>query len=219
MTSILISPRNLAGSFALKKKMKRVSIFCLCIFFLGVLKAQKSESSGHRNFPVIISLQFHSISMPFKNFGSNFSNLGIGIGTEVSYNGRQNWVQQFMISWHRNAPVGNSLLLYTQTVWRPTIIDDFYTELKAGIGYNYSFRPVESYKQENGKWISVGHRGKGMLAIPLGIGTGYNKYSNETYVSAYADYHLVILKDYNKSIPLVPETIFETGTRIHFKNN
>jgi len=197
--------------------MKKILFFCLSIFFLGILKAQKSEHAGHRNFPVIVSLQFHSISMPFKNFGSNFSNIGIGLGTEVSYNGRQNWVQQFMLSWRRNAPVGNSMLIYTQTIWRPAVVNNFYTELKAGIGYDYSYRPTRSFKQENGKWVSTGHRGKGMLAIPIGVGAGYNKYSSETYFSPFANYQLVILKNYNKSIPLVPETILETGTRIHFK--
>ena len=197
--------------------MKKILIFCICICFLGGANAQKPSIAGHRNFPVILSLRFHSISMPFKNLGSNFSNVGIGLGTEVSYNGRQNWVQQFMISWQRNAPAGNSLLLSTQTVWRSDFVDNFFTEFKAGIGYSYSFRPVPSYKQENGKWVAAGHRGKGMLAIPLGVGAGYNKYSNNTYFSPFAGYQLVLLKNYSKSIPLVPETVIEAGTRIHFK--
>lgn len=155
--------------------------------------------------------------MPFKHLGSNFSNVGFGLGTEVSYNGRQDWVQQFMVAWHRNAPAGNSLMVYTQAVWRSDLVDYFFTEFKAGLGYSYSFRPVRSYRQKDGEWVSAGRSGKGMLALPLGIGAGYNKFSGETYFSPFAGYQLLLLKDYSKSIPLVPQTIIEAGTRIHIK--
>jgi hypothetical protein len=101
-------------------------------------------------------------------------------------------------------------------VWRPTIADHFYTEIKAGGGYNYCYRPVGSYRPENGNWVSVGNKGKGMFTLLGGVSAGYNNYSSTTYVSPFASYQLMVLKGYNKSIPIVPETVLQVGSRIHF---
>jgi hypothetical protein len=170
----------------------------------------------YRNFPIIITVNFHSLTLPFKDLKSNFSNVGFGVGTEVSFNGKQDWVQQFSINWNRNENIGNGLLFSTQTVWRPTIADHFYMEVKAGVGYSYCYRPVGSYRPENGNWVSVGNKGKGMLALLGGISAGYNNYSSTTYISPFASYQLIVLKGYNKSIPIVPETLLQVGSRIHF---
>jgi len=177
---------------------------------------QDKLNRSYRNFPIIITIQFHSLALPFKDLKSNFSNVGIGLGTEVSFNGQRDWVQQFTIALNRNQNIGNGLLLFTQTVWRPTIADQFYGEIKAGIGYNYSYRPVESYRPENGKWTSVGRKGKGMLALLGGVSAGYDNYSSSTYLSPFVSYQLMALKGYNKSIPIVPETLLQVGSRIHF---
>jgi hypothetical protein len=154
--------------------------------------------------------------MPFKNMKSNFSNIGIGIGTEVSHNGNQNWVQQFNVIWYRNKNTGNGLLLNTQVVWRPTLVDEFYSEMKFGVGYMYKWRPTESFKLENNDWVSAGKKGKGLLAIPIGVGFGYNDYKTSTYLAPFAGYQFVPLLGYNPSIPVVPETFLEVGSRIHF---
>jgi len=177
---------------------------------------QDKLNRSYRNFPIIITIQFHSLALPFKDLKSNFSNVGIGLGTEVSFNGQRDWVQQFTIALNRNQNIGNGLLLFTQTVWRPTIADQFYGEIKAGIGYNYSYRPVESYRPENGKWTSVGRKGKGMLALLGGVSAGYDNYSSSTYLSPFVSYQLMALKGYNKSIPIVPETLLQVGSRVHF---
>jgi hypothetical protein len=176
---------------------------------------QDKIDKSYRNFPVIVSVQFHSLTLPFKNLGSNFSNVGIGVGTEISYNGKQNWAQQFSVLWYRNKNLGNGVLLNTQTVWRPTIADNFYAEVKAGLGYNYSSRPVESFKSSNGEWVAVGHKGKGMLALLTGVSGGYSKYSDATYASPFVSYQLLVLKGYNNSIPIVPETLIQVGSRVH----
>jgi len=177
---------------------------------------QDKLNRSYRNFPIIITIQFHSLALPFKDLKSNFSNVGIGLGTEVSFNGQRDWVQQFTIALNRNQNIGNGLLLFTQTVWRPTIADQFYGEIKAGIGYNYCYRPVESYRPENGKWTSVGRKGKGMLALLGGVSAGYDNYSSSTYLSPFVSYQLMALKGYNKSIPIVPETLLQVGSRVHF---
>jgi hypothetical protein len=196
--------------------MKKVALLPMIFCILGFqATAQDKVDHPYRNFPVILSIQFHSLSLPFKHLESNFSNVGIGIGTEVSYNGKQNWVQQFNFVWYRNKNIGNGILLNTQTVWRPTIVDNFYGEVKAGVGYSYSFRPVESFRPAQGGWRSVGHKGKGMLALITGISAGYNNYSAATYASPFVSYQFLVLRDYNKSIPIVPETLIQVGSRIH----
>jgi hypothetical protein len=194
--------------------------FSTAIFILStvcLVKAQESPARLYRNFPLVLSIQFHSFSLPFRDFKSNFANVGFGIGTEVSHNGRHNWAQQFTAIWYRNRAIGNGLMIYTQTSWRPTIVSDVYTEVKAGIGYLYSFRPVESFQQRNGQWNSVGRKGKGMLALPVGVSLGYNKPTAETYVSPFVSYQFLLVKGYSKSIPVVPETLIQVGSRIHSK--
>jgi hypothetical protein len=186
----------------------------MAICLAGSLLAQETQNA-YRNFPIIIMVQFHNLSMPFKDMTSNFSNVGFGLGTELSYNGKSNLVQQFSATWHHNKTVGNGILLYSQAAWRPNIASGMYTEIKAGAGYMYAFRPVESYRQKNGVWESVGHQGKGMLAIPLGISLGYSSPSAKTYVSPFISYQFLLISGYNQSIPLVPETLIQVGSRIH----
>jgi len=192
-------------------------------FLAGVCLAAVFGSNGqdkvnrpYRNFPVIITIQFHSLALPFKDFKSNFSNVGFGLGTEVSFNGKRDWVQQFSIALNRNQNIGNGLLFSTQAVWRPTIADQFYGEIKAGVGYTYCYRPVESYRPKNGNWISVGNKGKGMLTLLGGVSAGYDNYTTSTYLSPFISYQFMVLKGYNKSIPIVPETMLQVGSRVHF---
>ena len=187
----------------------------LCCCFIFSLRAQNDKGKPYRNFPVVLTLQFHSLSMPFRDLRSNFSNIGFGLGTEVSLNGKQSWVQQISASWHNNKAVGNGILLYTQNTWRPTIVSTMYAEVKAGFGYLYSFRPVESFKQINGAWESVGHKGKSMFTLPVGITVGYTPHSVGTYFSPFVSYQFLIVSGYNKSIPVVPETLFQVGSRFH----
>ena len=196
------------------KKHNLLIGICLAAFVTS--NGQDKVNRGYRNFPVIITIQFHSLALPFKDFKSNFSNVGIGLGTEVSFNGKRDWVQQFSIALNRNQNVGNRLLFSMQTVWRPTIADQFYGEIKAGIGYNYCYRPVESYGPKNGNWTPVGNKGKGMLTLLGGVSAGYDNYTSSTYLSPFISYQLLVLKGYNKSIPIVPETMLQVGSRVHF---
>lgn len=178
--------------------------------------AQENNPPDYRNFPVTLTVQFQAFSLPFKNIGANFKNMGIGIGTEVSHNGDHDWVQEFSLFWIRNKAMGNGIYLMTQTAWRPYLGNPFFGELKAGIGYKLAFRPSDSFIQKDGEWISAGKKGKGMLAVPFGIGLGVHTYSEQVYTSPFVNYQMVFLKGFNKDIPLVPETIFQVGTRTHF---
>ncbi|HEV8505781.1 MAG TPA: hypothetical protein VGQ53_10290 [Chitinophagaceae bacterium] len=197
----------------MKKNFLLVGV-CLAVFVRS--DGQDKVNKSYRNFPVIITIQFHSLTLPFRDFKSNFSNVGFGVGTEVSFNGKRDWVQQFSATLNRNQTIGNGVLFSTQTVWRPTIVDQFYGEIKAGVGYNYCLRPVESYRPENGKWVTVGNKGKGMFTLLGGASAGYDNYSSSAYISPFVSYQFMVLKGYNKSFPIVPETVLQAGSRVHF---
>jgi hypothetical protein len=119
--------------------------------------------------------------------------------------------------WYHNKTMGNGLLFYSQAVWRPTLGSDVYAEVKAGAGYLYSFLPSTPLKSVNGQWISAGHKGKGMLTLPMGVSLGKNIYSSGANYSPYVSYQFLPVSGYNKSIPLVPETLLQAGIRIHSK--
>jgi hypothetical protein len=196
----------------------KIATMLLALCLTGSLQAQPDTQKDYRNFPIIVMVQFHNLSMPFKDLKSNFSNIGFGLGTELSYNGKSNWVQQVSATWHHNKTVGKGVLIYSQAAWRPNIASGMYTELKAGAGYMYAFRPVESYKNNNGVWEAMGNKGKGMFTLPVGISVGYQSYSSETYISPFISYQFLLISGYNQSIPLVPETLIQVGSRIHLSN-
>lgn len=200
--------------------MKR-SIGCMLVFFLLGLAAngQKTGPKNYRNFPIVFTVQFHSLSYPLKDLKSNFRNVGFGLGSEIALGSGHAWAQQFQVSWYRNQQAGNGILLYTQSAWRPTIVAHMYTELKAGFGYLYSFRPVESFKEVNGNWVSAGHKGKWLFTVPVGFSVGYNNYSTSTYVAPFASYQVLVSANYNKSVPIVTNSLFQLGARIHLPNN
>lgn len=197
-------------------KISSVVTACCLVF---CLQAQPDANPPYRNFPIVITLQFHSLSLPFRDFKSNFSNIGLGIGTEVGFNQKHTWVQQVSAVWYRNKAVGNGLLFYTQTAWRPGLGSGVFTEIKTGVGYLYAFRPVAALKQVNGSWETVGRKGKGLLAVPTGVSLGYQGSSATAFLfSPFVSYQFLILKGYNKSIPIVPETLFQVGSRMQFSD-
>jgi hypothetical protein len=189
----------------------------LCFWFALSARGQSDAPRGYQNFPIIVTLQFHAFAVPFHDLKSNFRNVGIGLGTEVSYTGNQKFVQQLSVVWYRNKTIGNGWLVYTQPVWRPGIGDNFYAELKAGIGYLLASRPAPALRQTHGEWKTSGHRGKGMLTLPVGISVGGNvQTSGQAMVSPFVSYQLLVVSGYNKSVPAVPETLVQVGSRIHF---
>lgn len=176
--------------------------------------AQAQEKSGRDlRFPLIVSIQFHGFSLPFRDVGYNFRNIGISVGTEVGLNRKENLLQQFSIGWHVNRTMGNNLLLHTQVAWRSHTETGFYSDLKAGIGYAWYRRPVESFRVTPEGWASAGKKGKGMLAIPLSIAAGYNQYAQG--YSPFAAYTFAVMGSYNESVPIVPATYLQVGSRIY----
>lgn len=197
------------------KKLTLPIIGCLLVIS-GI--TQENPNREYRNFPVTLSLQFNSFAMPFGDMTSLFSNVGIGIGTAVSLNGHNHhWLQEFNAVWYRNSSMGNGLLLYTQTAWQPGLGDDAYAAVKAGIGYLVSYRPSKGYVQQLGEWKTASKKGKGMLAIPLGIGLGYHHFSEVPYLAPFATYQFMPAFGYNKTVPIVPETLLQVGAAYHVK--
>ena len=190
--------------------------FWIFLFALGgvfPLQAQDYGGTNYRGLPLVVSVQFHSLALPFHDI--SFANAGIGLGTEIGFN-RSHWVQQLGAVWYRNKAVGNGLLFCTQTAWRPAVgSSGFYVEARAGVGYLYAFRPTESFRQVNGAWASVGRRGKGMLALPAGISAGKNADASATMFSPFISYQPMLVVGYNASVPVVPETLLQLGVRVH----
>jgi hypothetical protein len=196
--------------------MKQNIITAILIMCTGAFAVAQTDSpTTYSRFPLVVSIQFHAFSVPLHDLTHNFRNVGIGLGTEINYNRKANLVQQLSMVWYRNQAMGNGLLFYTQGAWRPEIQSDFFTELKAGVGYLLSFRPVDSYEQKNGNWISAGRKGKGMLTLPLGVSVGYNTQIGSTPISPFVSYQFLVVSGYNTSIPIVPETLVQIGSRIH----
>jgi len=187
-------------------------LFLFSLFSNGQIK----NYPGNRNFPLILTLQFHALSFPFKDILANFSNPGIGISTELGYDSRQRWLQQLGVLWYRNRNSGSGILIMTEIVWRPVITGGFYGEIKTGLGYDFLFHPVESYRPVNGNWVSKGRNGKGVLTILVGISAGYEQFTGAGSVSPFVSYQFLLLKDYNNSIPLLPETLLQAGAGVHF---
>lgn len=190
----------------------------LLVLLPAVLYAQDAADSGkdYRNFPLIISVQFQNFALPFHDLKSNFTHVGIALGTEVSLNGKQNWAQQFQAGFYLNSEAGNGFFTCTQMVYRPTVFQHFFPEIKAGIGWQRVFHPVETYQFENGNWVSTAG-GKSQLIVPLGISVGYNDYSPKTYLSPFVSYQVIPALFYAKDLPLSFYSLFQVGTRIHFK--
>ncbi|TAH20086.1 MAG: hypothetical protein EAZ08_06755 [Cytophagales bacterium] len=192
-------------------------VFLFLAFSVSPSVFAQTDPSDFRNFPLVISLHFHSLSLPFKNLKSNFKNVGIGIGTEITHNGSNNWVQQFNVVWYRNKGIGNGIFFSSQVAWRPHLVGSGNGEIKAGLGYLLAFHPTTSFVQQEGKWIKADRKIKGMWAIPVGIGFGYYYYHPETFVSPFISYQMMLVKGYNASVPLVPQTLIQVGSRIHFQ--
>lgn len=198
----------------MQKQFPLLTLACTMLAYTAL--GQEKTGKDYRNFPIILTLQFHSLSMPFKDLGGHFKNVGFGIGTEVSLNGNHDWVQQFGIIRYRNKGVGNGWLFSTQTAYRPWLGQPVYGEVRLGIGYLLASKPSTNWVQKNGKWTAEGKKGKGMLAIPAGISLGYHDYlESKTYVSPFVGYQVNFIKGYSKDLPLVPETFFQLGTGIH----
>ena len=186
-------------------------LLALNLLFCYSSNAQTSEILSYKNFPVILTLQFHALSMPFKDLKTNFKNVGIGVGTEWRLNGKRNLVQQLQFAWVRNKAVGNRIIVSTQAVWRPLLSKKLYGELRGGIGYMFNQLPSDGLVYIENEW-NTSKRVKGLLHIPIGLGLGYQVNANW---SPFINYQTLFVSKYNPGVPIVPETILQLGSKLN----
>jgi hypothetical protein len=152
--------------------------------------------------------------MPFKDLKSNFKHFGISIGTEVSHSSKNDWIQQFQIGFSLNKGIGNSFFMSTQTVYRPFEIDNFFPEVKMGVGWQRIFHPVETMVFKKGQWEkAVG--GKSQVIVPMGVGVSYHKYQKDTYYVPFINYQIIPSLFYNRTIPVNFYSAFQLGSNVH----
>ena len=123
--------------------------------------------------------------------------------------------QRFSLVWYRNKAVGNGLLLYSQFIWRPDLVNDSFGELKAGLGYLISQRPVDSYQQVNGSWTPVGKKRKGYVDHTTGPriwGPIVTRTTGSMRPSSATSF--LAVTGYSQSMPVIPETLIQGGTQI-----
>ncbi|MGC3943223.1 MAG: hypothetical protein QM762_01580 [Chryseolinea sp.] len=187
----------------------------LAVLVFGLtLDSLAQEKSGRYDFPVVVTVNFPALALPFRNIDLNFRNIGIGLGTEVTLNSSGTWVQQFHLGWMRNRQVGNQLMVYTQLAWRPDIGDNGFGELKAGAAYVYAFTPSPTLQSMNGEWVRRGHRGKSMFALPVGVAFGGHTYQDKTRYSPFLGYQFMVITHYNTTVPIIPQTMIQTGVMV-----
>ncbi|MCB0636502.1 MAG: hypothetical protein KDC54_07775 [Lewinella sp.] len=189
---------------------------CIALSVAGILPlAAQSDASFRRDFPLVVSIQFSTLSMPLQDLGGLFSHVGLGLGTEVAFNKRGTLGQQLTVFWNGNRQIGHGLQVCTQTFWRPNISDPIYAEVQAGLGLQLARRPAPSFRPVPGGWEHVGKRGKVLLLLPVSVGTGYVSDQSTSAFSPFLRYQLTLLSGYNDDVPVVPLTSLQAGARIY----
>ena len=201
--------------------MKKTLFILLSVGALTVPSIHAQTRAGDASpvatasWPLTVSLQFHSLSMPFQDLKTTFSNVGIGLGTEFNYNRRGNLIQTVQVGYYRNRYAGDGLFVSTQAGYRPHF-GHLYTEFKVGVGWNYTVHPNATIQLREGQWHSLGRTGKGLLMVPIGISIGYAK--PKAFIAPFVAYQFFALSGYNPSVPLVPNQLLQAGTHIYFAN-
>ena len=80
-----------------------------------------------------------------------------------------------------------------------------------------AMRAMKSFQRKGNDWVHVGRSGKSLLILPVGLGFGQNNFSDNTYFSPFVGYEFALLKGYNKSIPIMPQSSVQIGSRVHFE--
>ncbi|MDX1905438.1 MAG: hypothetical protein SF053_00280 [Bacteroidia bacterium] len=181
-----------------------------------MLASGYAQSQRRYPMPLMVTVQFHSLTLPFHDLSGNFANMGLGLGTEVGYQAQHTLVQQFQVAWFHNKAAGNGLMAFTQTAWRPVTGSPVYGEVALGAGCLLASRPSTTWQQVNGEWTAKGHAGKAMLVIPLGISAGYDSRRADAMFAPYISYQMMLAVGYNPSVPVVPQTLIQAGSRIYF---
>lgn len=187
-------------------------VLSFILFFTTKAKDTTITSHSSRHIAFIIGLPFQNFALPFRDLGSNFNHPGIFIGTELGLNKKKNLVQQLHFNYFFNKEMGNGFFIATQTTYRPKIYRHWYTELKAGIGWQRIYHPTNAYKFKNGNWEKT-PGGKSQLIIPIGLSIGYGC-SGKTPLSLFITYQIIPALFYNDTVPLNFYSLIQLGIYI-----
>lgn len=200
--------------------MKFLSSFLVfTLFFCTLVLGQNAENNSPKKplqLPLIGGLIFQNFALPWKDLGSNFTHPGIMLGTEISYNKKQNLLQQFTGGYYFNKEMGNGFQLYTQFVYRPKLTKFIHPEAKIGAGWLRTYHPVQSYKFQNNEWKKVGG-GKSQLIVPIGFSLVYNNEKQTRISSPFISYQILPTIGYNAIVPVSFYTQWQIGTKINLK--
>lgn len=193
------------------------SIVLMGLCGLNVMAQETDSEPAYKKFPIIAGLQFQNFALPFKDMGSNFTHPGFFVGSEISYNEKETLIQQATIGGYLNREIGNGIYLGTQFGYRPTLHNNFYGELKAGLSYLRVFHPTQAYAYKDGEWTEI-VGGKSQLAIPFDFGFGYSWATQMGEVSPYVSYQVTPALFYNETLPVNVYTSILVGLRIKLSN-
>jgi hypothetical protein len=167
------------------------------------------------NWPFTVQLYLHSLSMPLRDFPTSNANVGIGLGTEAAYNQRGTFIQTVQTGYYHNPYAGDGFFVQTQAGYRPHI-GPVYAEIKAGLGWHYSFHPNTTLQFREGSWQSAGRTGKGLLMVPVGLSVGYTRPASR--LVPFVGYQIFALSGYNPALPVVPNQFLQAGVHLYLSN-
>ena len=174
--------------------------------------------AAYQNWPVVVGVQFHTLSLPLSDGASAFSNPGLYVGTEFRYNRRATLLQGVQAGYYHNRYAGDGAFFAPQVVYRPRF-GPLYAELRAGAGVLYTMQPSRSYELKDGNWQTHNHGGKLTLMLPVGLSLGYNGRQAAPKISPFVSYQVFVMHGYNSSIPVVPNRLLQAGVRAHLFNH
>jgi hypothetical protein len=195
---------------------KLLTFLALLLLLSAPIRAQEAPvvPAGYRNWPVVVGLQFHSLSMPLSDWKTSFSNLGLSLGTEFRYNRRATLLQSVQVGYYRNKYAGDGLFVAPQLVYRPQF-GPLFAELKAGAGALYTMQPSQSLELQDGQWQTHDHGGKPTLMLPVGVSIGYNGRQAAPAFAPFVSYQVFVMHGYNPGVPVVPNRLLQIGFRSH----
>ena len=194
----------------------------LFVIMIGIIchpiHAQEVSPPPLPNFPIILSFHFSGVAMPFKDLKSLFSNIGVGIGTSRNWGNQSRFFQTIELRWWHNKAMGNRWLLDTELHWNPKLRNTIHGDLHLGVGYLWAKRPVKSYQPMNGTWVERRKKGKGMVAVPMGIGLRRLNASPAAFRAWGINYTIVWGLNFNPSIPILPEHLLVFDSTIDLRD-
>lgn len=197
---------------------QKILILLLITRFVSIGYSQSvvNNIGSYENFPLMLSVKFQNLALPFQDLKTNFKNIGVGLATEVSWGGSKSLVQQFNVMWVFNNASGNTLTFYSQAVYRPSLTGALHGGVKGGISYTFMFKPNPSLAFNGKEWVK-GPSAKGMFGIPAGVHLSWQEPNRSAYSAPYVSYDLFLHSGFNRDVPVLPHTVLEIGNAIHFK--